>query len=91
MPDRIERDLNMAIVATYVDSFQKKSIHGKRRLWKCAGTCIWNPCNEFQEGKYRAAVNSPPRVPPGRGASKGTRSFRTKGRTSVRDGTAQGN
>jgi hypothetical protein len=56
------------------------------------GPSNWTPRNKTQEGTYRVGSGfiSTGQYPRTRGAGRGTRSFRTESRTSVRDGTASG-
>jgi hypothetical protein len=100
-PDMIEKALSMAIVATNTETSERdgdrNETASKRNVFavrgdrgSLQGPCVWNPCNKSQEGKYRAAVDSLPRVSPRRGAWKVTRAFRAGSRTSVGEGSASG-
>jgi hypothetical protein len=103
MPDTIDRALNMAIVATNAEIPERDGEREERaprqRVFAVRGNrgnlqgpSVWNPRNKSQEGNYRvgSGLASRGRYPRGRGAWRGTRSFRTESRTSVRDGTASG-
>jgi hypothetical protein len=103
MPDTIDKALNMAIVATNVETSERDGNRNERASkqnvfavrgdrGKFQGPSVWNPRSKSQEGNYRvgSGFTSTGQYPRGRGAWKGTRSFRTESRTSVRDGAAPG-
>jgi hypothetical protein len=93
----------MAVVATNLETSERDSNRNDRASkqnvfavrgdgGKFQGPSVWNPRNKPQEGKYRAGRGFTPtgQYLRGRGAWRGTRSFRTESRTSVRDGAAPG-
>ena len=103
MPDTLEKALNMAVVATNVETNERNNnqndrasrqnvfaVRGDRE--KLQGPSVWNPQRKIQEGSYRAGrgFTSTGQYSQGRGAYTGTRSCRTESRTSVRDGAAPG-
>jgi hypothetical protein len=64
MPDTVERALNMAIVATDVETFEREGDRDERASKQkvftvrggrgnLQGPSVWRPRNKSQEGKYR--------------------------------------
>jgi hypothetical protein len=101
MPGTIDKALNMAIVATNAERAERDhdrdergpkqrmfAVRGNRGNFQ--GRAVWSPQNKSQEGGYRVGWggSTPVQSTLGRGAWRGTRSFRAESRTSVGGGTA---